>query len=125
MKMRIEGVFVAVLFGILSLSMQAQETNEVVQALRKVSSPELVKCLGEKVELITPDGVTYANREDARRELAAFFKRHRATGFKMLHQGRQEESGFVIGTLTTTDGNFRVNCYFRRQQEEYVIHQSE
>lgn len=123
MKMRVILLFATLFSVALTLSAQGKGANEVIQALKKASSPELVKCLGEKVELVTPDGVVHVEREEARRELAAFFRRHRATGFKTIHQGKREESGFIIGTLTTTDGNYRVNCYFRKQQEEYVIHQ--
>ena len=41
----------------------------------------------------------------------------------MNHQGKRDESSFVIGTLTTTKGKFRVNCFLKKVQTQCLIHQ--
>ena len=55
--------------------------------------------------------------------LATFFNSNKVSGFNVNHEGKREESSFIIGTLTTANGNFRVNCFFRRVQNKYFINQ--
>ena len=57
-----------------------------------------------------------------------FSREHTATenkvsGFNVNHQGKRDESSFVIGTLATTNGNFRVNCFLKKVENQYLIHQ--
>lgn len=122
MKERIILWLIASLWSIATLSAQ-EKSDEVVRAIKRACSPELVKCLGEKVELTTPDGVLHADRTEAEQVLTAFFGQHKVSGFKMLHQGTRDESGFVIGLLTAADGNYRINCFYRKTGEKYKIHQ--
>ena len=52
-----------------------------------------------------------------------FFTENKVSGFNVNHQGKRDESSFVIGTLATTNGNFRVNCFLKKVQNQYLIHQ--
>ena len=52
-----------------------------------------------------------------------FFTKNKVSGFNVNHQGKRDESSFVIGTLATTNGNFRVNCFLKKVQNQYLIHQ--
>lgn len=96
---------------------------EVVEAFRKGNSQELDRFLGDKVDLIIQDKSAHADKLTAEATLSDFFSGNKVSGFHVNHQGRRDESGFIIGTLTTSNGNFRVNCFFRRVQDKYVIHQ--
>ena len=83
----------------------------VVLAFKKGSSQELNKFLGDKVDLIIQNRSTNADKQAAE------------STFNVNHQGKRDESSFVIGTLTTANGKFRVNCFFKRVQNKYLIHQ--
>lgn len=122
MKERVILLLIASLWSIATLSAQ-EKSDEVVQAIKQACSSELVKCLGEKIGLTTPDGVLHSDRTEVEQALAAFFGQHKVSGFKMLHQGTRDESGFVIGLLTAADGNYRINCFYRKTGEKYKIHQ--
>ena len=87
------------------------------------NSQELNKYLGDKVDLIIQNKSTHADKRTAEDTMAAFFSNHKVGSFNVNHQGKRDESGFVIGTLMTANGNFRVNCFFRKVQSKYVIHQ--
>ena len=52
-----------------------------------------------------------------------FFAENKVSSFNVNHEGKRDESSFIIGTLGTANGNFRVNCFFRKVQNKYVIHQ--
>ena len=91
--------------------------------LQEGNSQELNKYLGDKVDLIIQNKSTHADKRTAEGTMAAFFSNHKVGSFNVNHQGKRDESGFVIGTLMTANGNFRVNCFFRKVQSKYVIHQ--
>ncbi len=95
----------------------------VVVAFKKGNSQELNRFLGEKVDLTIQDRTTTADRNAAGAEITAFFSQNKVNGFNVKHQGKRDESSFFVGTLTTVNGSFRVNCFFKRIQNKYFIHQ--
>lgn len=95
----------------------------VVLAFKKGNSQELNKFLGDKVDLIIRNASAGTDRKTAESAMHTFFADNKVSGFNVNHQGKRDESSFVIGTLTTANGNFRVNCFFKRVQNKYLIHQ--
>lgn len=107
-----------------AVSLMAQDVPPgVVAAFRKGSSQELGGYLGDKVELILENRSENVDRRAAAGKMSAFFSGNRVSGFTVNHQGKRDESGFIVGTLVTANGNFRVNCFFRKMADNYVIHQ--
>lgn len=95
----------------------------VVVAFKKGNSQELNKYFGEKVDLIIQSKSANVDRQLAEGTMGEFFASNRVRGFNVNHQGKRDESSFVVGTLNTDNGNFRVNCFFRRVSNKYVINQ--
>lgn len=95
----------------------------VVTAFKKGSSQELGSYLGDKVNLTIQNRSTDANRQVIEKTMNAFFADNKVSNFEVIHQGKRDESGFVIGTLTTANGNFRVNCFVKKVQDRYLINQ--
>ena len=95
----------------------------VIVAFKKGNSQELNRYLGDKVDLIIQNKSANVDKLTAEETLFDFFSNNKVNSFNVNHQGKRDESSFVIGTLTTANGNFRVNCFFRRVQNKYVIHQ--
>lgn len=95
----------------------------VVVAFKKGNSQELNRYLGEKVNLVIQNRSESVDRQAAEGTLAAFFSSNKVSGFNVNHEGKRDESSFIIGTLTTANGNFRINCFFRRVQNKYLINQ--
>lgn len=109
---------------LLSTLLAAQEIPvEVATAFKRGSSQELSEQLGERVELIIRNQSTTGNRQATTQALEVFFTNYPIRDFRINHQGKRDGSGFLIGTLTTAAGDFRVNCFFRKVQQKYVIHQ--
>ena len=107
-----------------SSSLVAQDVLEkTVAAFREGNSRELNKCLSDNIDLTIQDSPASADRRKAEEAMAAFFSAHKVRGFSVNHQGKRDESGFIIGTLTTADGVFRVNCFFRIVRGRYSLHQ--
>lgn len=95
----------------------------VVAAFKKGSAQELGSYLGDKVNLIIQNRSTDANRQTTVGTMNTFFADNKVSGFEVNHQDKRDESGFVIGTLATANGNFRVNCFLKKIQNNYLIHQ--
>lgn len=95
----------------------------VIVAFKKGNSQELSRYLGDKVDLIIQNKSTDADKPTTEGAMTDFFSMNKVSSFNVNHQGKRDESSFIIGTLATANGNFRVNCFFRRVQNKYVIHQ--
>lgn len=122
MKKRVVLLFASLVLGISSL--WAQDTPVgVVVAFKKGNSQELNRYLADKVDLIIQNRPTNADKQTAERTMSSFFADNKVNCFDVNHQGKRDESSFIIGTLGTKNGNFRVNCFFRKVQNKYVIHQ--
>lgn len=95
----------------------------VAAALKKGNAQELGSYLGDKVNLIIQNRSTDSNRQTTVSTMNTFFTDNKVSSFEVNHQGKRDESGFVVGTLTTANGNFRVNCFLKKIQNKYLIHQ--
>lgn len=122
--MKRRSICLLAVFFIWATSLMAQDVPAgVVAAFRKGNVQELNGYLGDKVELIIQSRTTPPDKQTAGKTLSAFFLNNKVSAFNVNHQGKRDESSFIIGTLTTTNGNFRVNCFFRKVNNKYVIHQ--
>ena len=122
MKKRIILLTAGLLFTITILLAQDVPVG-VVLAFKKGNSQELNKYLGEKVELVIQNNSKSADKKLTESTLSSFFADNKVNSFTVNHEGNRDESSFIIGTLATTNGSYRVNCFFRRLQNKYLIHQ--
>ena len=116
-------LFLSLLF-VWGASLLAQDVPEgVVTAFKKGSSQELRCFLGDKVDFLFNSRIVSSERDATLNRLSDFFTEHKVNNFSVHHQGKRNESSFFIGTLTTTHGNLRVNCFFKMVQNRYIVHQ--
>ena len=102
----------------------AQEVpNALVMAFKKGNSQELGKYWGNELELVIQKHTERADKRTATNKMARFFSGNRVSDFRVNHQGKRDESSFIVGTLTTANGKFRVNCFFKKTGDKYLIHQ--
>ena len=73
--------------------------------------------MGDKVNLVLQGRSTNVDKQKATAAMQEFFTKNKVSGFNVNHQGKRDESSFVIGTLATTNGNFRVNCFLKKVQK--------
>ncbi|MCP3894616.1 MULTISPECIES: DUF4783 domain-containing protein [Bacteroides] len=114
---------IAGIFFFVSTLLAQDVPSGVTTAFKKGSSQELGNYLGDKVELIFQNRSTNTDRQNAEVAMDSFFVSNKVSGFSVNHQGKRDETSFVIGTLVTAKGNFRVNCFFKKVQNKYLIHQ--
>ena len=95
---------------------------EIISAFKKGNSDELRRYFSDNVELIILDKQSNEGHL-AESNIKGFFSNHKVNDFVVNHQGKRDDSGFMIGTLSTMQGCYRVNCYLRKERNEYLIHQ--
>ncbi len=118
-----ELVGLAALLLSLSLLMAQEIPAGVITAFKRGSSQELSKYMGDKVNLVLRGRSTNVDKQKATVAVQEFFTENKVSGFNVNHQGKRDESSFVIGTLATTKGSFRVNCFLKKVQDKCLIHQ--
>lgn len=121
-----EKTLFAVMIALLSVStLYAQDVpTEFVAAFKKGSAQELSRYMGNRVELVIQRRSMNTDKRTAENYLATFFAQNRVSSFTVNHQGKRNESSFMVGTLTTSGGNYRVNCFFKRTPTGgYLINQ--
>ena len=62
------------------------------------------------------------SKNQATRILENFFKHHKPKGFSVSFEGTKEQSKYAIGTLSTSNGNFRVNLFFLDKDGKRLIY---
>lgn len=117
-------IALSVFFLVQSVWLMAQDISAgMVTAFRKGNVQEMKAFLGEEVELSIDGRFLSTKKGDAEAHLAAFFSEQGVAGFVMNHQGKRGESGFMVGTLQTRKGKFRVNCFYKKVSSVYLIYQ--
>ena len=84
----------------------ARDTGRSDYGIKRGSSQELSKYMGDKVNLVLQGRSTNVDKQKATAMMQEFFTKNKVSGFNVNHQGKRDESSFVIGTLATTNGTF-------------------
>ena len=109
---------------LLMFTLPAQEVPTGIDvAFKKGNAQELARYMADKVDLIVLNKTSNLGKSQAENAMTTFFAENKVNGFTVNHQGKRDESSFIIGTLTTGKGSFRVNCFLKRLENKYLIHQ--
>ncbi|NDV59801.1 DUF4783 domain-containing protein [Bacteroides sp. 519] len=122
MEKKILLLITGLLFTTLTVWAQAKPVGVIV-AFKKGSATELSTYLGDKLDLSIQNRSGNVDKQKATTMLDAFFTQNKVKSFNVNHEGTKGESSFFIGTLVTETEKFRVNCFFKRIQNKYLIHQ--
>ncbi|MDH5397121.1 MAG: DUF4783 domain-containing protein [Cyclobacteriaceae bacterium] len=99
--------------------------NEVKEVMKTGSSREMVKLLGQSVDMELLDGnMKSYSRAQAEFVLKDFFKKHPPTSFTIIHQGASKAGlPYVIGEFISDNNTFRVFVRVKKSGEKYFVHQ--
>jgi len=114
----------ALFFGISQVFAQTREVpKEIISALNDGNATALSAFFNNNIELVIENRNDVFSRQQASGIVADFFRRNSVNDFTLLHKGVKEASSFVIGTLRTTNGSFRVYVLTRRIGNKDLIQQ--
>ena len=107
-------------FGV---SQASEVPQEIINALNSGNASMLSSFFNNNVELVVENRNDIFSKQQASGIVADFFRRNSVNGFTVLHKGVKEASSFVIGTLRTSNGSFRVYVLTRKSGNNDVIQQ--
>ena len=98
--------------SILIMQMQAVDISPVINAFKAGNTDMLKEMMAAEVEMVTPGVTKKGNGNDAIATLKSFFLNNKPTGFTVAHHADKNESGFIVGKITTENRDFRVNITY-------------
>lgn len=104
--------------------LQAQEVPDgVVTAFQKSDPQSLERYMHEDVSLLLAgEKNEVMSRAQVVAAMRTFFAANKVKGFDVNHKGKRDESAFLVGTLRTSTGSYRVNCFLKKTGNNYLIH---
>jgi Domain of unknown function (DUF4783) len=88
----------------------------IISALDEGNAGSLSAYLNANVELVIGAQNDVFSKQQATGIISDFFRKNRVNGFAMLHKGNKDAASFVIGTLKTASGTYRVYVLTRKNE---------
>jgi hypothetical protein len=95
---------------------------DLAEAIRKGDATEMSAWFHQSLEMTILEEEYETSKNQASRILESFFKSHTPTAFTISFEGTKEQSKYAIGSLSTSDGNFRVNMFFLNKDGKRLIY---
>ena len=95
---------------------------DLAEAIGKGNATAMSAWFHQSLEMTILEEEYECSKNQAARILESFFKSHKPTGFKISFEGTKEQSKYAIGTLTTSEGSFRVNMFFLNKEGKRLIY---
>lgn len=94
----------------------------LVEAMGQGNASAVSEYFHQSLEMSILEQDYECSKNQAARIMESFFKKHKPTDFKVSFEGTKEQSKYAIGTLSTSDGTFRVNLFFINKQDLRLIY---
>jgi hypothetical protein len=95
---------------------------DLVNALGRGDASAISAWFHQSLEMSILEEEYETSKNQATRILENFFKNHKPNGFTVSFEGTKEQSKYAIGTLSTSDGSFRVNLFFLDKDNKRLIY---
>jgi len=109
----------ALIFAILQT--QAADITPVTNAFKAGNADLFKDMLATEVDIVTPGVSKKGSAEEAITTLKSFFQANKPTGFTVSHHADKNDSGFIVGKLTTDEKEFRVNITYTVKDGKILI----
>jgi hypothetical protein len=111
--------------GILAAAVQsqAQIPNEILLSLKSGNAKVLSRYFNQNVDLVVLDDQNVYSKAQAQQIVGNFFSSNPPESFSVVHDSGKEGAKYVIGTLKTINGSFRVYFLLKQNDGKEYIHQ--
>ncbi len=110
------------LFGIANESF-CQLPDTIIKATQNANAQELSQYFNGKIELVLPQKSGVFSDSQAKLVLEDFFKHNPIKSFRIIHQGKRENSAFAIGKYQSTNNVYRFYFLTKNKENKTYIHQ--
>ncbi|MGC9342380.1 MAG: DUF4783 domain-containing protein [Bacteroidales bacterium] len=105
-----------------TVSFSQATDNDVKKAFINANADLLLPHLSEQITLNITGEELEISKSEAASKINDFFDEHKVKNFSVKFEGSKSNSKFMIGTLFTEKGNFRINIFFKKEANKEVIH---
>jgi Domain of unknown function (DUF4783) len=109
------------LFFIFLTSFSFAQKDEIVNALKSGSVEKMSVYFDQMVDVTIPGKSNSYSKGQAELVLKDFFAMNKVRGFDLQHSGSNPSSNFIIGKLSTSNGDFRTTVYMRQRGDKLMI----
>ena len=104
-------------------SLFAQSVSLLVSTFEKANAALLTDQLNREVNFIYGTEDLNCTKVQFITQLNNFLRQNSPKSFVVVHEGGKADSKFVIGVLTTNRSDFRVHIFYKKINNQYLIHQ--
>lgn len=104
-------------------AVKAQVHGEIIVCLKSGNAKALSDYFNQNVELVVLDNDNVYSKAQAQQIVGNFFSSYSPEQFTVIHQGGRQDAKYVIGTLKTRNGQFRVYFLLKENEDRSYIHQ--
>mgnify|MGYP003538045773 CR=1 FL=1 len=97
------------------------QKDDIVTALKSGSADKMAKYFDNMVDVSIPGKSNTFSKGQAEMVVKDFFALNKVKNFEVQHSGSNPSSNFIIGTLTTSSGNYRTTVYMRSRGDKQLI----
>ena len=95
--------------------------NDVINAIKSGNAASVSKYFDNTVEITVNGKSTNYSKAQGEVVLRDFFANNTVNSFSVLHQGESGGSEFCIGTLTTSNGNYRTTLNLKKKGDKQTL----
>lgn len=96
--------------------------DDVVSAMRSGNANQLSRYFDTRVDISLPGKSDNYSKSQAEMILKDFFANNKVKNFQIKHRGENKDGSlFCVGTLQTTNGNFRTKFFMKQKGEQQVV----
>lgn len=124
MKMRTKCFLILMLFSSVLFTAVAQDADSMIEKGFSTGDASLVgRNMADKVFCVIYPVRKSLVKDEAVKQLDAFFKESKPKGFSAIHDSRQENVRYIIGKIVTASGDFRIHLLFDTSKDNEEITQ--
>ena len=116
-----KSILLTLTFVIATLNTQAVDISQVTNAFKAGNADMLKDMMAAEVDMVAPGASKKGTAGDAVAILKSFFATNKPAGFTVAHHADKNESGFIVGKLTTANRDFRVNINYTTRDGKILI----
>ena len=95
--------------------------NDVVNAIKSGNAASVSKYFDNTVEITVNGKSSNYSKSQGEVVLRDFFANNAVKSFTLLHQGQSGGAEFCIGTLVTSNGNFRTTLNLKQKGDKQTL----
>jgi len=116
-------VVVALLIGIIVPAISIDTPQDIAAGFNQGKAELISKYFKGSVELTIDSKENVYSSTQAEIILKDFFNKNTPQSFTVLHEGGKDDSKYIIGTLKTIQGSFRITILLKTSETRPYIHQ--